>query len=394
MKKKKNAKMILLCLLLPIVIVVSVVAGFSIPLVVSFYENSFEKGELVERIEPYVMPEKNEEEIKKNLKDNASNVQAEALPEIFDNGDKENKNQDGEINQSGDSGATIGLDRHYNYLTSFTETDKAISVYGKTPIYRVDPIDSDVINILILGTDSRDVSRERGRSDSMIVASYNKNTGKIKLISILRDSLVPVEGHGWNRINSAYSYDGVGLAINTVNQLFGLDIQFFVVVDFTGARDFINHVGGVDIVISEKEAEYYSKYSGEKIEAGLCHMDGALAMTHMRTRKIDSDFVRSERQREVIVALANKIVNEKTIPEIYNLADYAFKLVKTNISLTDMMPVLTSVATNAKGLSIESQNVPYNDSFEYEYYSGMAVISFDIDEAKNRMHEFLYETKM
>lgn len=381
MMNKKKSIILLSILLLFILIIAITVACFTIPLVVGYYQNSFENVEPVERSEPYVLPEKDESEIQQNL---LSDDEIEETSDAFVDNDKE------DASLSSDQGTNSGLDKHYNYMTSFTETENAINVFGKTPIYKVEQKDPAVINILVMGTDSRDVSRERGRSDSMIVVSYNRKKGEIKMISILRDSLVPIEGYGWNRINAAYSFDGVGLAINTVNQLFDLDIQHFVVIDFTGARDFINHVGGVDITISEKEAAFYSQYSGELIEPGLCHMDGALAMTHMRTRKIDSDFGRTERQREVIEALANKIVAKKSVSEVYDLANYAFKLVKTNILLTDLFPIIASVATNKSGLSIESQSVPYDDSYVYESYSGMSVISFDIEDAKNRMNKFLY----
>lgn len=93
-----------------------------------------------------------------------------------------------------------------------------------------------MLNILVLGTDSRNVTLDRGRSDTMIVVSYNKKEGTIKMVSLLRDALIPIEGYGWNRINTAYFFGGVGLAVNTVNQLFGLDIQSFVVVDINGAE--------------------------------------------------------------------------------------------------------------------------------------------------------------
>ena len=137
------------------------------------------------------------------------------------------------------------------------------------PIYKVEKKDPNIENILVIGTDSRDVVRERGRSDAMIVLSYNKKTGEIKMVSILRDSLVPIEGRGWNRINAAYSFDGVGLAVNTVNQLFDLDIQRFVVVDFNGVTDFIDKAGGVTINLTQKEVDYLTNYSGGKVKYNI-----------------------------------------------------------------------------------------------------------------------------
>ena len=274
-----------------------------------------------------------------------------------------------------------------NSNNSFGNSSNAISVYGRTPIYKVDQIDSDIINILVLGTDSRNVVTDRGRSDTMIVVSYNKKLGEIKMVSFLRDMLVPIEGYDWNRINTAYFFDGVGLSINTVNQLFGLDIQYFVVVDLNGARDFIDYIGGVEIALSESEAKVIGvTYSKEPIL-----LDGATALLHMRNRSSDSDFGRTERQREVIVAVFKKILSEKSLPEILDITKYAMGMVKTNISATTLTSLATSIVGNADKLSIESQSIPYSDAYQFAWYGKMAILSFDIQSTAERMLAFLYE---
>lgn len=275
----------------------------------------------------------------------------------------------------------------YNHDNSFANTSKVINVYGRTPIYKVEKIDDDIINILVLGTDSRDVALDRGRSDTMIVVSYNQKTGEIKMVSLLRDLLVPIEGYDWNRINTAYFFDGVGLSINTVNQLFGLDIQHFVVVDLNGAKDFIDYVGGVELTLSESEAKYVGlPYSKESIL-----LDGAAALNHMRNRKSDSDFGRTERQREVIVAVLNKILSEKSLTEILDITKYAMGMVKTNISATTLTSLATSIVGNASDLSIKSQSIPYADAYQFAWYGKMAILSFDIASTAERLQEFLYE---
>ncbi|MEE1011675.1 MAG: LCP family protein [Acutalibacteraceae bacterium] len=245
-----------------------------------------------------------------------------------------------------------------------------------------------------MGTDSRDVTRERGRSDAMIVVSYNKKTGAVKMVSILRDSLVPIEGRGWNRINAAYSFDGIGLAVNTVNQLFDLDIQRFVVIDFNGVTDFIDKVGGITISLTQKEVDYMTNYSNGHVQynVGPNKFNGDRALVYMRIRKIDSDFKRTERQRKVIETVAEKIIKEKSLSEIYELTDFAFGLIKTNISLTELTSMVTSVATNAmsSGLNMESQHIPYSDAYTYKYYNGMAIVSFNIDDAARRVNKFIY----
>lgn len=388
MSKKKN---IVLCLLLiPLVIIIGAIAGVTLPIIISYNNNAYEDAEIVERSDEYVIPETDpqpsewadvtlkEEDLGRDL--------TTAVRETLAN----NINQGGK-NNTGNKSVTKS---RFNRNNSFGRNTDAISVYGKTPIYKVEKKDPDIENILILGTDSRDVTVERGRSDAMIILSYNKKTGAIKMVSVLRDSLVPIEGHKWNRINAAYSFDGVGLAVNTVNQLFDLDIQRFVVVDFNGVTDFIDKAGGITLNITQAEADYMKKYSSGSIDfkAGPCQMNGDRALVYMRIRKIDSDFKRTERQRKVIEALATKIIKEKSISEIYDLTDFAFSLVKTNISLTELTSVIASVAGQAvnNGLNIESQHVPYSDSFTYKRYNGMAIISFDIDEAAKRVNKFIY----
>ena len=266
----------------------------------------------------------------------------------------------------------------------------ALSVYGKTPIYKVNQKNPDIKNILVMGTDTRDVTADRGRSDSTIIVSYNKKTGSIKLTSLLRDSLVPIEGHGWNRINTAYFYDGVGLAINTVNQLYGLDIQDFIVIDFNGTKNFIDYIGGVDVTLTAEEAELYSAYSGRDISAGLTHMDSTLALTHMRNRTIGSDFGRTQRQRDTITAIIKQIASKKSLNDLYGIVDYSFSLIKTNISATDLLSLATSILSNASSLSIESENVPFSDAYQFAWYNGMAILSYDIGEAAVRLNNFIY----
>lgn len=382
-KKSKKKRIIALLLLIPFVLVIGTVAGVTLPLIISYHNNAYEKVDIVERSDEYIIPETDpqpdewkdvtlrEEDLGRDL----------TVPQTLAN----NVNQGGNNGIKGD-----GLDRN----ASFGRNENVKSVYGKTPIYKVEKKDPNIENILVMGTDSRDVTRERGRSDAMIVVSYNKKTGAIKMISILRDSLVPIEGRGWNRINAAYSFDGVGLAVNTVNQLFDLDIQRFVVVDFNGVTDFIDKAGGVTISLTQKEVDYMTNYSNGavKYNVGPNHFNGDRALIYMRIRKIDSDFGRTARQRNVIETLAKKIISEKSLSEIYDLTNFAFGLVKTNISITELTSVIGNIATDAmrRGLNIDSHHVPFSNAYTYKYYNGMAIISFDINDASRRVNEIIY----
>lgn len=364
-KKKANKKTVIKRVFISIfavilILVLGVTLGVA-PFIVDYYKNAYDGKGIVNRDDNYVMPDQDE--------------QPDEYKDLILSEDE------------------VGTDLD-SAKEPLAKDPNAIGVYGKTPIYKVKQKDPDVENILVLGTDSRDLKKERGRSDSIIVMSLNKKTGKIKMVSILRDSLVPIEGHGWNRINAAYSFDGIGLAVNTVNQLFDLDIQRFAVLDFTGVKAFINQVGGVDIKITAAEAKYLNNrhLSKKEFEAGLCHMDGRVALEYMRIRKIDSDFKRTGRQRNVIQALATQILEEKTMGEIYYLAGVATEMVRTNIPLNELTSIITMVVQkNGTSLTFDSQHIPYSDSFVNKYYNGMAIKSFNIDEAATRMNKFLYE---
>lgn len=377
-KKSKKKTVLLLCLLIPFALILGTAAGVFVPLIISYNQNAYEEVDIVERSNEYVVPETDPQpsewaDVTLKEEDLGRDI---TIP---------NNINGGGVNVTGDS---------HDRNVSFANSSNAISVYGKTPIYKVEKKDPDIENILVLGTDSRDVTRERGRSDAMIILSYNKRTGAIKMVSVLRDSLVPIEGRGWNRINAAYSFDGVGLAVNTVNQLFDLDIQRFVVVDYYGVTRFVDKAGGVTISLTQAEVDYLTRYSGGRVSynIGPNKFNGDRALAYMRIRKIDSDFSRTERQRNVIETLARQIITEKSISEIYDLTDFAFGLVKTNISLTELTSVIGSVATKAavSGLNMESQHIPYSDAFAYKYYNGMAIISFDIDDAARRVNRFIY----
>ncbi|MBO5859949.1 MAG: LCP family protein [Clostridia bacterium] len=380
-KKSKKKLVILLCLLIPFVLVIGTLAGVFLPIIISYNKNAYQEVDIVERSDEYVMPEQDSQPAEWADVTLSDDEVGRDLTATLPN----------DINQGGNSGEKADDGRN----ASLANTPNAISVYGRTPIYKVAKKDPNIENILVIGTDTRYVTKERGRSDAMIIVSYNRKTGSIKMTSILRDSLVPIEGHGWNRINAAYSFDGVGLAINTVNEIFDLDIQRFVVVDFYAVTHFIDKVGGLNINLTKKEAEYlWNKTDGKgyQYHEGENFMNGDRCLEYMRIRKIDSDFYRSGRQRKVIELLANKIIKEKNIAEIYELTEFGFSLVKTNIPFGELSSVVGSVATKAAGrsISIDSQTVPYPDASVNKYYNGMAIKSFDIDDAARRINKFIY----
>lgn len=264
-------------------------------------------------------------------------------------------------------------------------------------IYKVDKKDPDIENILILGTDSRNVQKERGRSDSIIVASFNKRTKQVKLVSFLRDTYIPIEGHGWNRINAAYAVGGVALCVNTINDLFGLDIQKFVIVNFSGASTFVDACGGVDMALTQKEINYLLNLKDEfpQNSDGTYHLDGKVALDYMRMRKIDSDFGRTERQRKTMMAIYSQAMARKDVTQMYNLVREGFNLVKTNLKLSEMLDLAQSVISMGSELNIGSESVPPKSTkklmWSNRYIDRKSVLWIEnLDDAKKYVVAMIY----
>ena len=117
-------------------------------------------------------------------------------------------------------------------------------------------IDKKVINIALFGVDTREIDDFSGRSDSIMILSVNKRDNTIRLVSVMRDSLVPIEKNGgttYNKINTAYASGGPALAVKTLNTLYGLDIKDYATVNFYGMADIIDALGGIEVEITKDE---------------------------------------------------------------------------------------------------------------------------------------------
>ena len=304
-------------------------------------------------------------------------------------------------------GAVVRRAGNEQSLNSFHNSTDEVDVFGNVPIYRETQRDPNIRNILVLGTDSRDVSKERGNSDVMIVLSINKKTKEVRMISVLRDVLVPIEGHDWNRINAAYRLEGAGLAVNTVNEAFGLDIQEFIVVDFNGVIELIDHIGGIDITLTAAEAQYYSnKHSvlfGNNLSAGSIHMNGDQALAHLRNRTLGTDFERTRRQRDVMIAMLNQVLGQ-SLTQMDSTLDFVLDIIRTNIKATDFLSVGLSIVTNFSS-GVKSMSVPNRSQQGKEYrfasYKGMSILKLldpndptkqmDLTYTERKVREFLYD---
>lgn len=284
---------------------------------------------------------------------------------------------------SGSSGGGTYRPPAYNHLTTNYE--------GKIPIYKVEQKSPDVVNIIVVG---RDADSYYGRADSAMVVSYNKKTNDVKVISLLRDCYVPIEGHNSNKLGHALAYGGIGLYINTVNEILDLDIQHYIVMDFNGVEKVVDQLGGIEVTLTQKEVDYY-KRSGYNFTVGVNHMNGAQALWHCRNRSLSgADFERTRRQRDVITAIYEKAFS-LGLSKCTEVADTISMYLKMNIPMTTCLEVIANVFS-VGGITMDSAAMPFNGTWEYGYakppgYTGsMSVVKIDIRANREAINKFIY----
>lgn len=270
------------------------------------------------------------------------------------------------------------------------------------PIIQVDQIDPNVENILVFGVDSRGTDDYRCRSDAMIIVSINKSDNTVKLISLMRDTGVYIgdtddtASSSLDKLTHAYAYGGVGLMINTINRNFGLDIQRFVMLDFNSSSDVIDLVGGVTIDVTADEVKYANNCIAE--EASLLGIDppfitsggtqtlsGVQAIGWSRIRYLDSDFVRTSRQRTVATALITSVRGMSRIDQLAMVEDSA-GMFETNMQQLD----LARVGFNAVGGSddITEYRVPADNMYYVQDNPWMMVVDWNLQLPE--LHAFIW----
>ena len=191
--------------------------------------------------------------------------------------------------------------------------------------------DSDVARepfyILLLGTDGRP-GEDTYRSDSIILARVDPTEKQATLISIPRDTMVVYNGETM-KINATHSVDGPEGVVKAVNQQ---KISHYAEINFEGMEQLIDAVGGIDLNATEEVDD--PEHLDIKIETGYQHMDGATALTYARCRYTyaDGDYTRMRHQRQVLAALASKILNELDATTVMGIVEALSEVVMTTLT--------------------------------------------------------------
>lgn len=225
-----------------------------------------------------------------------------------------------------------------------------------TPVSAI-PLNEDLVNILLIGTDYR-AAEKNFRTDTLIIASIHKDSGQVTLLSIPRDLFVYVPTWGMQRINKAYADGessqypggGPGLLIQTILYNLGVPVHYYALVNFDGFRQIVDTVGGIDVPVMCELTEYKIKdpaldetdpanYELYTQPQGVAHMDGALALWYARARPVGGDFYRAYRQRQVLRAIYHAALSANLIPKIPELYGHYQDIVQSDLGLWDIMPL-------------------------------------------------------
>ncbi|MGM0367945.1 MAG: LCP family protein [Actinomycetota bacterium] len=218
--------------------------------------------------------------------------------------------------------------------------------------------ENDSINILILGDDSahdRAGGRVSGRTDIIILVHINLETYQGTIVTIPRDTWVNIPGHGESKINAAHAIGGTELAVETVEQFSGLDIDNYIITDFDGFAPLIDFLGGVTIEVTEDLAD---GFSGCYLDKGIHHLDGKQTLALCRNRhRPDGAYAREREAAKVIVALYDQKINFETIIKLPAFVNYLLNYTWTDLGFRDILKLLP-VLDRIESRNIEITTIP------------------------------------
>jgi len=216
--------------------------------------------------------------------------------------------------------AAAGAAAFFIYINSLNTTINSINTAEVENILA--PIESpeEPVTVLLLGRDSRDTESERGRADTIMLLYLNPENASGSLLSIPRDTLVDIPGHGQDKINAAYAYGGEELMIKTVQDFIEAEINHYVTIDFQGFVDLIDALGGVDITIDRPLVD---EKSGANLSPGEHHLTGEQALAYTRSRSTElGDIGRIQRQQNLFRQLVEQKLNMQyvsSVPHYFNI---------------------------------------------------------------------------
>lgn len=270
-------------------------------------------------------------------------------------------------------------------------------------------------NIAIFGVDSREKQLDKAtRTDVIMIASINQDTGEVKLVSLYRDTFLNLSTDTYNKANLAYAYGGPKQAIAMLNMNLDMNITDFVTIGFEGVINAIDSIGGVEINVTEAEIIHLNNFqismvgkqdgvnaAGEPnyvAEAGVDYkpvtkagpqlLNGLQATAYMRIRQVGNDFGRTQRQRTVIEKVAKKALTMDP-SKLSGIAEAVFPQVATSLELSEILELLGGIANYSFG---ETSGFPFDGEFWTGKLGkkGSCIVPTTLEENVVLLHQFFF----
>lgn len=254
-----------------------------------------------------------------------------------------------------------------------------------------------ITNVLLVGVDGIDFDEKYQRSDSMIIATLDSNKEKVKLTSLYRDTLVYIPGYGEEKMNLAFSLGGPELVMETIKYNFDVNIEKYIMVNFAGFEAIIDQIGGVEIDVKEYQLHELNKYIGQATgggdcpveKAGLQILNGKQALSYARIRKgVGDDYERTERQREVLFKVAEKLQKTDVI-KYFSIANKMLDYLRTNIEIMDGLNMAYTIS-KFSNLETEQLSIPVHELCVDEEFNGNMALRMDRYENALILNDFIF----
>lgn len=244
------------------------------------------------------------------------------------------------------------------------------------------------LNLLLIGQDRLE-GEERARSDSIILCTFHPKAHTLTMTSFLRDLYLPIPGWGSNRINAAYTFGGIPLLRQTIEENFDITLDGCIEVDFTQFSQIIDELGGVDLELRADEAAHIGQETGSRLSEGLQHLDGAQTLSYARIRRLDADgdFSRTQRQRTVLSQLLERYRSANFVT-VAKLLGKILPMVTTDMTAKEILSHAITLFPMLSDASATTQRIPADGTYEDRTIEGMNVLVADLNKAR----QFLAET--
>ncbi len=282
--------------------------------------------------------------------------------------------------------------------------------------YKLDA-DTEVVNILLVGADKNNDEQNKAgaerRSDSMMIATMDIKNGKLKLTSLMRDMYVDIPGYGGNKLNAAYSFGGIRLLYETIAENFGIQMDGYAEVNFDAFVNVIDEIGGVELTLTDSEAEnlnntnYIKRKKYRNLKTGTQTLNGYQALGYCRIRHgkmrpdgsypgvytadgKGDDYGRTERQRMTVEAIFKKVKTMSPM-DILALAEVVLPNIKTDIS-KDRIYAYISTLIQMGTTKIHQFAIPVDGYFTSQTINGQDCLVPDLEANREALKKFIFKS--